>query len=59
MNNESTLRAAFAEWFADSYGRPPAAQAVLTHVGFAQHILQLQELMQEADPVQAPAATQP
>lgn len=48
--NEPTLRAAFTEWFADSYGRPPAAQAVLTHVGFAQHVLQLLELMQPAEP---------
>lgn len=32
------LEAAFKEWWAASYGRPPASHAIMTHVSFAQYI---------------------
>jgi hypothetical protein len=27
-------------WWTDSYGRPPGTHAVMTHVAFAQHVLE-------------------
>lgn len=47
MNQES-IEAAFKEWWKDSYGRLPAPHAVMTHVAFGEHLLQLLELMREA-----------
>lgn len=44
--NETSIQATFDEWWRESYGRPPAGHAVMTHVAFASHILQLLELMQ-------------
>jgi hypothetical protein len=34
------LRQAFTEWWVDSYGSPPGSHAVMTHVAFAQHVLE-------------------
>jgi hypothetical protein len=48
--NETTIQAAFEEWFREEYGRPPGGPAVMTHVAFGVHLLQLLELMQEAQP---------
>lgn len=47
--NEPSIRAAFDEWWQDSYGRSPMPHAVMTHVAFAQHILTLLELTTEAN----------
>lgn len=46
--NETTINAAFQEWFRESYGRPPGGHAVMTHTAFGVHLLQLLELMQPA-----------
>lgn len=49
MNTES-LRAAFLDWWQDSYATPPGVHAIMTHTAFAEHILELMELMaDEAD----------
>lgn len=45
MNN-ITIEAAFKDWWEDSYGRPPAPHAVMTHVAFAEHLLRLLELLE-------------
>jgi hypothetical protein len=45
--NETTIQAAFEEWFREEYGRPPGGPAVMTHVAFGVHLLQLLQLMQE------------
>jgi hypothetical protein len=37
---EELIRNAFIAWWTDSYGRPPGTHAVMTHVAFAQHILE-------------------
>ncbi len=42
--NQTALEAAFKEWWEASYGRPPGTHAVMTHVAFAAHILDLLEL---------------
>lgn len=31
----------FKKWWKDSYGKPPGTHAVMTHVPFALHILQI------------------
>jgi hypothetical protein len=43
--NDPAIEAAFAEWWTDSYKRPPAPHAVMTHVAFARHLLELLELV--------------
>jgi len=43
--NETSIRAAFDEWWRSSYGIPPGTHAVMTHVAFAAHMLTLLELM--------------
>jgi hypothetical protein len=48
--NQTTLDIAFKEWWEASYGRPPGIHAVMTHVAFAAHILELLELMQNDQP---------
>jgi len=45
--NETSIRAAFDEWWRDSYGMPPGTHAVMTHVAFAAHLMALLELMQD------------
>ena len=41
-----SIEAAFREWWEESYKRPPAPQAVMPHVAFAQPVLQLIELLE-------------
>ena len=48
--NEATIKAAFEEWWRDSYGVPPGTHAVMTHTAFAAHLLALMELMQNERP---------
>ena len=43
------IEAAFCEWWSDSYKRPPTAQALMTHVAFTEHVLQLAELLEAVD----------
>jgi hypothetical protein len=45
--NEISIRAAFEDWWRDSYGIPPGPHAVMTHVAFAAHLLTLLELMND------------
>ena len=45
--NEESVKAAFEEWWRDSYGRPPGTHAVMTHTAFAIHLLKLLELCPE------------
>lgn len=45
--NDPAIEAAFVEWWIESYGRPPGTHAVMTHVGFAHHLLELLELIDE------------
>ena len=40
------IQAAFRDWWEESYKRPPNAQAVMTHVAFTQHMLELIELLE-------------
>ena len=40
------IQAAFSDWWEESYKRPPNAQAVMTHVAFTKHMIQLLELME-------------
>ena len=47
--NPSAIEAAFRDWWIDSYNRPPNPQAVMTHVAFAEHMLQLVELLEVVD----------
>jgi hypothetical protein len=44
--NKLSIEAAFADWWEESYGRPPGSHAVMTHVAFTEHILQLLELLE-------------
>jgi hypothetical protein len=43
------IEAAFRDWWLDSYNRPPNPQAVMTHVAFAAHMLELIELLEVVD----------
>ena len=43
------IEAAFRDWWEESYKRPPAFHAVMTHVAFAQHVLALAELIETTD----------
>jgi hypothetical protein len=54
--NDTSLDAAFRTWWQDSYGRPPGSHAVMTHVAFGRHLLQLLELLQ---PAAAPTPSTP
>lgn len=40
------IEAAFRDWWEDSYKRPPNAQAVMTHVAFAKHVIELIHLLE-------------
>lgn len=44
--NKLSLEVAFADWWEDSYGRPPGKHAVMTHVAFTEHVLTLLELIE-------------
>ncbi len=45
--NEISIRAAFEEWWRNSYGIPPGTHAVMTHTAFAEHLLALLELIKD------------
>ena len=47
MDKPDLIEAAFREWWEESYKRPPNAQATMTHVAFAEHMLALLELTQD------------
>lgn len=47
MNTES-IKAAFQDWWRESYGMPPGTHAVMTHVAFTEYVLQLLELSKNA-----------
>ena len=52
MDNNTTtdeIELAFRDWWEDSYKRPPNAQAVMTHVAFAKHVLALVERLETTD----------
>jgi hypothetical protein len=52
MDNITTtdeIELAFHDWWLDSYKRPPTAQALMTHVAFAKHMLQIIELVEVVD----------
>lgn len=38
---KDTLESMFNDWWQSSYGRPPGMHAVMTHVGFAAHVLHI------------------
>jgi hypothetical protein len=44
--NAISIEAAFRDWWEASYKRPPVTHAVMTHVAFAEHMLQLIELLE-------------
>lgn len=49
--NDTAIKAAFDEWWLESYGKPAGIHAVMTHTAFARHILLLVELMQPVEQV--------
>jgi hypothetical protein len=48
MDKPDLIEAAFSAWWFDSYNRPPNPQAVMTHVAFAKHVIELAELFKES-----------
>lgn len=42
------IEAAFRDWWIDSYNRPPNPQALMTHVAFAEHVLERLERLKAA-----------
>ena len=46
MDKIDLIESAFRDWWFDSYKRPPNAQAVMTHVAFAKHVIQLAKLFE-------------
>jgi hypothetical protein len=49
MDKPDLIEAAFHDWWLDSYNRPPNPQAVMTHVAFTEHVLQVIELLEAVD----------
>jgi hypothetical protein len=49
MDKTDLIEAAFRDWWEESYKRPPNAQATMTHVAFARHVLALAELLATTD----------
>ena len=45
----AVIEATFHDWWIDSYNRPPNPQAVMTHVAFTAHMLELIELLEVVD----------
>lgn len=45
----AVIETAFRDWWIDSYNRPPNPQAVMTHVAFTAHMLELIELLEAVD----------
>jgi hypothetical protein len=44
--NAISIEAAFREWWEESYKRPPAPHAVMTHVAFAAYMFSLMEMLE-------------
>ena len=42
----AVIETAFRDWWIESYKRPPTAQALMTHVAFTAHMLELIELLE-------------
>jgi hypothetical protein len=47
--NAISIEAAFREWWEESYKRPPAPHAVMTHVAFAAYMFSLMEMLEVTD----------
>jgi hypothetical protein len=47
MDKPGLIEVAFHDWWLGSYKRPPTAQATMTHVAFAKHMLTMLELTQD------------
>ena len=45
----AVIEATFRDWWIESYNRPPNPQAVMTHVAFIEHMLELIELLEAVD----------
>lgn len=43
------IEAAFRDWWGESYKRPPAPHAVMTHVAFTEHMFSLMDLLEVTD----------
>ena len=43
------IEAAFRDWWEESYKRPPAPHAVMTHVAFAAYMFSLMERLEVTD----------
>jgi hypothetical protein len=46
MDKPDLIEAAFRDWWEESYKRPPAPHAVMTHVAFAKHVIHLAKLFE-------------
>ena len=46
LMDASVIENAFRDWWEESYRRPPNPQAVMTHVAFTAHMLELIELLE-------------
>jgi hypothetical protein len=53
--NAISIEAAFRDWWEESYKRPPNAQAIMTHVAFAKHVIELAKLFEVIGDDQAPS----
>ena len=47
--NAISIEAAFRDWWEESYKRPPAPHAVMTHVAFAAYMFSLMEMLEVTD----------
>ena len=47
--NTTEIEAAFRDWWEESYKRPPAPHAVMTHVAFAAYMFSLMEMLEVTD----------
>lgn len=45
----SSIEVLFRDWWEDLYEHPPGAHVVMTHVAFAEHLLQVLELLEVID----------
>lgn len=44
---DTELEAAFREWWAQSYPTPPGTHALMTHLGWARHLLEQAGVQQQ------------
>ena len=58
MDKPDLIEAAFRDWWEESYKRPPNAQAVMTHVAFAKHVLETAKLCTQLTEQQQALLTQ-